>query len=99
MRMATHRFRSVLTAFLSSGDRASDQALLEIQKSAEFWELGCGFISEGGHAPEAEFFVLNMLYRKVHGPASPDHISRRVEMPGPCLLEFCATGQVRVGPC
>jgi len=61
-------FRSVLTSFLSSGDRASDQALLSIQKRPEFWEFGCGFIGETGHAPEAQFFVLNMLYRKASRP-------------------------------
>jgi len=56
--------KAALTSFLSSGDKSSDDKLLSLQGSPEFWELSCQYILEPG-SPESHFFVLNMLYRKV----------------------------------
>lgn len=57
--------KGALTSFLSSGDKASDEKLLSIQNSTEFWELACNYIADSGASPEGHFFVYNMLYRKV----------------------------------
>ena len=97
--------RLLLTSFLSSGDAHADAQLREMQvrsppsvcckspsfdaqASPAFWELACQMVMEPGN-PDAQFFVLNMLYSKV----IPSVHSTRVVTPGVML-----PGTSRVAP-